>query len=92
MKRIAALVLFALALMLTASNVQAVDGRPSDAALADMGLAGMQVMSDAEAMTVRGEGITVITGKHSKVIKFNFAYASPGGHVSAKGFAWAIAY
>jgi len=38
------------------------DGQPSQATLQAMGLSGMQVMSDAEAMSVRGQGFTFAGG------------------------------
>ena len=74
-----------------AGLVQADQGLPSAATLADMGLAGIDVISDREALAVRGQGFTVIKTSHSKVVKFNFAYATPNGKVSAKGFVWAYA-
>ena len=85
-------VLTATLIAMLAGFAQADQGLPSAATLADMGLAGMQVISDSEALAVRGQGFTVITTSHSKVIKFHHAYATPNGHVFAKGFVWAVAY
>jgi hypothetical protein len=85
------IVLIVALISMFASLAQADQGLPSAATLADMGLAGIDVISDREALAIRGEGITVIKGKHSKVVKFHFAYATPNGKVSAKGFVWAYA-
>ena len=53
---VAALMVFA------ATSANAGDGRVSQQSLAKMGLAGMQVMSDAQGMQVRGTSIAIASG------------------------------
>jgi hypothetical protein len=90
MRRMICLVLCAAMMSLCAATVRADQGAPS-AALADMGLSGMQLMSDDEAMGIRGQGFSFWTNGRAKVIKFHHAYASPGGKVFARGFVVAYA-
>jgi hypothetical protein len=91
MKRRIPIVLVVALIPMFASLAQADQGLPSAATLADIGLAGIDVISDREALAIRDQGITVIKTSHSKVVKFNFSYAKPNGKVSAKGFVWAYA-
>ena len=68
----------ALAIALT-SNTQAEDGAVDSATLQAMGLGGMQVMSDSQAMNVRGKGfLTGLTGQKSASIAFGASYAHAG--------------
>jgi hypothetical protein len=84
--------LIAALITLFANQAQADQGRPSAATLADMGLAGIDVLSDQEAMAVRGRWIRVRTTSHSKVITFHFSYSTPGSGVRTRGFAWGYAF
>ncbi|HEV8003087.1 MAG TPA: hypothetical protein VGP63_24590 [Planctomycetaceae bacterium] len=48
--------------VLAAAPAMAGDGRVSHHSLSKMGLSGMQVMSDAQGMTVRGTSVAVVFG------------------------------
>jgi hypothetical protein len=61
---------------------QAENGMPSQATLRAMGLSGMQVMSDREAMNVRGMGYT---SSGSTAIAFGISYAHAGGYDASAG-------
>lgn len=91
MRRMICLVLFAAMISLSAATVRADQGAPSAATLADMGLSGMQVMSDEDAMAVRGQGFSFWTNGTAKVIKFHHAWATPNRKVFAHGFVFAFA-
>lgn len=66
----------AVALALTAGTALAGDGNVSKSQLADLGLAGMNVMSDAEGMQVRGMGFVRVSGSSevelNAFLKFRF--------------------
>jgi hypothetical protein len=70
------------------SAVQAEGHRPSEQTLADMGLGGLVVMSDDEAMAVRGMGFK--GGKRSSVSVFGNSFATIdtplGGAHSENGY------
>lgn len=76
MKRCLTVVLAAGLLVAFVGVAQAEQGMPSQATLRAMGLSGMQVMNDREAMDVRGMGYY---SSHSKAIAFGVSYASVGG-------------
>ena len=72
--RLAAVVMGAL-LASVAVTAQAQHGLPSQAMLTDMGLSGMQILSDEEAMTIRGSGFRGGVGTayhfHHSIHKFH---------------------
>jgi len=60
-------------LALQTFDVQADEGLPSQAVIAEMGLSGMQVLSDSEAYEIRGSGFVWGWGKsnfHHSAFKF----------------------
>lgn len=61
----------ALAVLLSGS-AWAEDGAISSTTLNEMGLGGMQVMSDADAMAVRGRGYVSTFGRSNSSININF--------------------
>lgn len=71
----------ALAMMLVLSaGASAENGAINNSTLQAMGLSGMQVMSDTDAMTVRGQGYG---GYKSFAVAFGGSYAAVGGDASA---------
>jgi len=68
----------ALAVMMSASAF-AENGAVSDATMKAMGLSGMQVMSDQEAMAVRGRGFVSTYGNSYSSIGINFNFGPFGG-------------
>jgi len=75
----------ALLLVAAANSVQAEQGRPSQSMLSDMGLAGIVVMSDAEAMSVRGLGYqphyeAQRYGSKPSATAYGSSYASVSGY------------
>ena len=73
-KLLACMPALALAVMMT-GTAMAENGAVSGATMQEMGLGGMQVMSDQEAMTVRGKGF-IVPGSAS--IAFGASYATIG--------------
>ncbi len=61
---------------------QAENGMPSQSTLRAMGLSGMQVMNDREAMNVRGMGYS---SHGSTAIAFGISYAHAGGYDASAG-------
>jgi len=84
MKRCLTVVMAASMLVAFVGVAQAKNGMPSQATLQAMGLSGLQVMSDSEAMNVRGLGYQSYGGK-SKAIAFGVSYAHVGGHGGSAG-------
>ncbi len=82
MKRCLTLALAASLLVALGSVAQAEQGMPSQATLRAMGLSGMQVMSDYDAMSIRGMGYQK---SHSKAIAFGISYAKVSGHGAEAG-------
>ncbi len=64
-----------------AGSAHAEQGLPSQAMLSAMGLSGIQVMSDSEALTIRGLGY----GGHSVAIAYGKSYANVGGYGAKAG-------
>jgi hypothetical protein len=66
---------------------QAADGRPSDATLAAMGLADLNVMSDSESLSVRGLGWSGSSayGQSFAVVASNGAVAGSKNGYNASG-------
>ena len=86
MKRCLIIVLAASMLVAFVGVARAEHGMPSQATLRAMGLSGMQVMSDREAMNVRGMGYyssRKSSRKKSTAIAFGISYAKVGGHYGA---------
>jgi hypothetical protein len=85
--------LFALAALVAFSAVPAIagEGHVSSKSLANMGLAGMKAMDDAQGMQVRGLSIAVVSGKSTATISGEGGHASStnsyfaAGHKSADG-------
>ncbi len=74
-----------LLLFAVASSVQAEQGQPSQSMLSDMGLASITVMSDAEAMAIRGLGYQPhykdqYYGSKSSATAYGNSYASVSGY------------
>ena len=88
MKRCLTVVLAASMLVAFVGVAQAGHGMPSQATLRAMGLSGMQVMSDREAMGVRGMGYYSSNKSNksnkSTAIAFGISYAKVGGHYDAR--------
>ncbi len=82
MRQFFTLSLSAMVLVAMGSFVQAQQGMPSQATLNAMGLSGMQVVSDSEAMSIRGHGYQ--RGK-SIAIAFGVSYAHVGGKKAGAG-------
>jgi len=79
MKKLSVIVpALALAVMMSASAF-AENGAVSSTTLDAMGLGGMQVMSDQEAMAVRGRGFVSTYGNSSSSIGINFNLGPFGG-------------
>lgn len=68
----------ALLLIVASSPVQAEQNLPSQSMLSAMGLSGITVMSDADAMAIRGLGYS--GGGHSSAIAYGSSYASIYGY------------
>ena len=83
MKRCLTVVLAASLFAALGSVAQAEQGMPSQATLRAMGLSGMQVMNDFEAMSVRGMGFQ--QSGHSTAIAFGISYAKINGHDAEAG-------
>jgi len=83
MKRCLTVVMAASMLVAFVGIAQAKNGMPSQATLQAMGLSGMQVMSDSEAMNIRGLGYQ--SHSKSKAIAFGISYANVGGHGAGAG-------
>lgn len=81
MMRILTVALVAVSMLALAGVAQAEDGRPSQSTLTAMGLSGMQVMSDSQALEVRGMGYYQPYNKKGVAIAYGKSYA----HVSGKG-------
>jgi len=82
MKRSLIVVLAASMVVAFVGVARAEHGMPSQATLRAMGLSGMQVMSDREAMNVRGMGYyssRKSSRKKSTAIAFGISYAKAGG-------------
>jgi len=85
--------LYALAAIvaLSAAPAFAGEGQISSKSLANMGLAGLKTMDDAQGMTVRGLSIAVVSGKSTATISGDGGHASStnsyfaAGHKSAEG-------
>jgi hypothetical protein len=78
--------MFALAVLSLVSQARAAEGLPSSSALSAMGLSGMQIMSDAEGMSVRGMGYS--GNPHSvkpSSLAFGASYAKVGDHGASAG-------
>jgi hypothetical protein len=77
--------------VLAAAPAMAGDGRVSHQSLAKMGLSGMQTMSDAQGMSVRGTSVAVVFGISHATISGEGGSASStngyfaAGHHSASG-------
>jgi hypothetical protein len=82
MKRCFTVALAASLLVALGSVAQAAQGMPSQATLRAMGLSGMQVISDFDAMSIRGMGYQK---SHSKAIAFGISYAKVSGHGAEAG-------
>ena len=82
MKRCLIVVLAASMLVAFVGVARAELGMPSQATLRAMGLSGMQVMSDREAMNIRGMGY-YSSRKKPTAIAFGISYAPVGGHYGA---------
>jgi hypothetical protein len=76
-------VLAASLLVALASTAQAEQGLPSQGTLRDMGLYGMSVLSDREAMDIRGMGYR--GHSKSKAIAFGVSYAKVEKHGAEAG-------
>lgn len=72
-------VLPALAVMCLATSAQADSGAIDSATLSAMGLSGVQVVSDAEAMEVRGMGYSHGKKSSAKAFGISYAYLETGG-------------
>ncbi len=86
MKRSLIVVLAASMVVAFVGVARAEHGMPSQATLRAMGLSGMQVMSDREAMNVRGMGYyspRKSSRKKPTAIAFGISYAKVGGHHGA---------
>ena len=79
MKQLLTIAVSASMILALAGMAQADDGMPSQATLQAMGLSGMQVMSDREAMDVRGLGF-YSSRKHSKSVAIAFGISFAGVH------------
>jgi hypothetical protein len=88
--------LLLLAVAMIGSSARAGEDRPSQAMLEQMGLSGMTVMSDADAMSVRGHGFNGGHGSSVRVYGNSFAtirtkngtaHSENGYAVSGKNFA-----
>ena len=71
--------------LLIAGSAQAADGLPSQSLLSDMGLAGISVMNDADAMAIRGFGYKPKYDDHHYSNKpsataYGSSYASVSGY------------
>ena len=66
---------FAIAMLVVSQSVRAEEGRPSQAALEQMGLGGLAVISDEEGMSVRGHGYNH-GSTHSSVNVFGNSFAT----------------
>lgn len=82
MKRCLIVAMAASMLVAFVGIAQAENGMPSQATLRAMGLSGMQVMSDREAMDVRGMGYS---SHGSTAIAFGISYAHAGGQGASAG-------
>lgn len=81
MKKLTVLVpALALAVMMSA-NALAENGAVSEATMQEMGLGGMQVMSDQEALAVRGKGF-LVPGSASLAFGASYATIGNGGILS----------
>jgi len=76
--------LFSVALLaMLVGTAQAQQGIPSQAMLSAMGLSGIQVMSDSEAINIRGLGYS--GHGHSVAIAYGKSWANVGGHGAHAG-------
>lgn len=103
MNRIVLILLACVLAVGLSSQVSAADGNVSDGLLADMGLSGLQPMTDSDGDQIRGKGFVVVKGfsyaggsfDHYFKVRSNFAiggsFASSGGY-TAGGFSAAFAY
>jgi hypothetical protein len=82
MNRCLTVVLAASLLATLSSAAQAEQGMPSQATLRAMGLSGMQVISDRDALNIRGMGYQK---SHSKAIAFGASYAKVNGKGAEAG-------
>jgi hypothetical protein len=82
MKQCLTVLLAASMLVAFVGIAQAENGMPSQSTLRAMGLSGMQVMSDREAMNVRGMGYS---SHGSTAIAFGISYAHAGGRDASAG-------
>ena len=76
-------------LALQTFDVQADEGLPSQAVIAEMGLSGMQVLSDSEAYEIRGSGFVWGWGKSNfshRDIGFKFRFLVFKFHKHIKEF------
>ncbi len=81
MMRILTVALVAISMVTLAGVAQADQSRPSQSTLSAMGLSGMQVMSDSQALEVRGMGYYQPYNKKGVAIAYGKSYA----HVQGKG-------
>lgn len=75
----------ACSMLALAGIAQADSGMPSQSTLDAMGLSGVQVMSDADALNVRGFGYYGYSPKKSSVIAYGKSYAHVSGHGAKAG-------
>lgn len=83
MKQFCTVGLSVLVLVAMGCVVQAQQGMPSQTTLSAMGLSGMQVVSDREAMSIRGHGFQ--GHGNSIAIAFGVSYAHVGGRRAGAG-------
>jgi hypothetical protein len=80
--------------LITAGSAVAGEGQVADQTLAKMGLGGMQVMTDADGMNVRGMAFVKVTGwsaAHNRNAETYNDYVAVG-HKSANGSSYSKVY